>query len=1050
MSEAAPVEAPRVGLRRRLAERLFGFDYFISYRRTSSTRYAKALRAALIDRRLSAFLDAAGDGFVPGMPLARETARAVRSSTAMVLLVQSDTFESEYIIDEIRRFHRAGKLLVPIDLDGTLARLRNDPEARQEVTDDEETRGLLEATCLSPIAIEEEDRAQEPSQDVVDKLAGGLGTLTRAVLRARFILATALLVVLLASAAMVGWTQERAARKQSLRRLAEVEWRAAILAREDTDSIRAAHHFLASATASAEAGDDDRVSDAQLAASLELRAFDRAWVHGGVVDGIAFAPEAKRFVAWSREGLLRLWSTEQAQPLWSAAESTPIDDVLWLAQGRHFLSHSGHGIVARWAPAESNQPTWRYEHDNPIDGFGYHQDTGRALAWSGDGYVFLLNATSGESLQTWRHGSSVISGAFDSSGSRVVTASSDETVCMWSTADTEPKWCQTFDSGARGAVWSPDESSVLSWTIAGAVHLLGATDGASAWQRRHNDAVIGGRFVDAETVLTWSEDGICTLRAVRDGEEIWQLEQPGNLDGCDLAPSKDRALTWAGWAGDRTARLWTRSSSTPSAWEAVTFSHESDVHDAWIQASGDVLSRTAEGQLLIWSAGEIEPTWMQHHRGLGGVAPDPSGGVLSWGDNGIIRRWTPERSAPTSAPVAIGRAELSTDGSSVLSATSDAVVRYRVADAEILDRFEHRCGLLGWRLLPTGNVLSWCDDGQLFVWISSQEEPRRLDGEDDLLAVTLLAEGRTALAWHEGGEHRLWSLVDGESIATLTHWRADEVAYDEMTGRLITWGGHDQTARVWDASSGTPLAAYEHDNWIQWAAFGDNDTLVTLSGLEVRLIPAEVCDGCEVVDRRLNHDGELEGAELSADGRRVITWTDKEVLLWDVGSGQLLHENGYEDEDPVGLRGAVVNADGSMVVSWTAAGLRSWTPQRPHEISDHPASGTAAVRFDRNADRFWSWSHSGVIRLWSHGRTEHLLELAGTDSVGALELSPEGAALLAWDHETAPRWWSIAASQELDPHREMVALAARSGVGFGETGRVETMPFTEWLELVAR
>lgn len=71
---------------------LYGFDFFISYSRRDGTAYAEALHASLSrglqsKRGFRCFLDSSPEGLTVSHRLTRETERAVRRSTALIVIV---------------------------------------------------------------------------------------------------------------------------------------------------------------------------------------------------------------------------------------------------------------------------------------------------------------------------------------------------------------------------------------------------------------------------------------------------------------------------------------------------------------------------------------------------------------------------------------------------------------------------------------------------------------------------------------------------------------------------------------------------------------------------------------------------------------------------------------------------------------------------------------------------------------------------------------------------------------------------------------------------
>src|SRR5207249_10798602 len=119
---------------------------------------ANALRDELQrgEPRFSVFLDVTGEGFVAGRELKPETKRAVRSSTALIALVDRSAFDEDslYMPGEVVSFNSLGKLVVPVDLDGCLRSARADARHREALPASELTRRMLDV-LIDRITIEE-------------------------------------------------------------------------------------------------------------------------------------------------------------------------------------------------------------------------------------------------------------------------------------------------------------------------------------------------------------------------------------------------------------------------------------------------------------------------------------------------------------------------------------------------------------------------------------------------------------------------------------------------------------------------------------------------------------------------------------------------------------------------------------------------------------------------------------------------------------------------------------------------------------------------------
>jgi WD40 repeat protein len=187
---------------------LYGFDLFVSYRHKASSPYAEELKRRLQSGRsaLQVFLDRSEDGFTSGTTLSADTRRAIRSSTALVVLVERSVFaaDSNHVPVEVAGFNERGKLIIPVDLDGCLERSRTDPDFRQSLAVGDAGRVMLD-TLLERLAVSDVYRGgSTPSAEVESKLRLACQSMTRTARRVGVILGTAMLILTLFGALATG------------------------------------------------------------------------------------------------------------------------------------------------------------------------------------------------------------------------------------------------------------------------------------------------------------------------------------------------------------------------------------------------------------------------------------------------------------------------------------------------------------------------------------------------------------------------------------------------------------------------------------------------------------------------------------------------------------------------------------------------------------------------------------------------------------------------------------------------------------------------------
>jgi WD40 repeat protein len=115
-----PAPPTRRGLLERLGSFLLGDDIFISYSRADALNYSLALANQLAGRKFLSFVDQYGTSADEKLPPLLKL--KVRRSTALVLVGTEGAAASDAVRQEIEEFRLTGRPIIPIDVDGSLAR----------------------------------------------------------------------------------------------------------------------------------------------------------------------------------------------------------------------------------------------------------------------------------------------------------------------------------------------------------------------------------------------------------------------------------------------------------------------------------------------------------------------------------------------------------------------------------------------------------------------------------------------------------------------------------------------------------------------------------------------------------------------------------------------------------------------------------------------------------------------------------------------------------------------------------------------------------------
>jgi len=173
-------------------------------------------------------------------------------------------------------------------------------------------------------------------------------------------------------------------------------------------------------------------------------------------------------------------------------------------------------------------------------------------------------------------------------------------------------------------------------------------------------------------------------------------------------------------------------------------------------------------------------------------------------------------------------------------------------------------------MIRTGHVFKWHEKA-VYVTAFSPDGKRVVTGSGDNTA-------------------RLWDASTGAEIAVLNaHAGGIHAASFSPDGKCVVTGSDDNTARLWDASTGAEIAVLNaHTGGIHAASFSpDGKRVVTgSSDNTARLWDASTGAGIAVLNA---HTGGIHAASFSPDGKRVVTGSgDYTAKIFDVSRSEAI------------------------------------------------------------------------------------------------------------------------------------------------------------------
>ena len=457
------------------------------------------------------------------------------------------------------------------------------------------------------------------------------------------------------------------------------------------------------------------------------------------------------------------------------------------------------------------------------------------------------------------HDGSVSGALFSRDESRILSWSYDKTLRLWDAATGAPIGpAMRHDGSVSGALFSRDESRILSWSYDKTLRLWDAATGAPIGPAmRHDGSVSGARFSrDESLILSWSDDGTLRLWDAATGAPIGPaMRHDGSVFGARFSRDQSRILSWS---NDGTLRLWDAATGAPIG---PAMKHD-DPDDPVIGAlfsrdESRILSWSSDGTLRLWNAATGAPIGpaMRHYGSVfGALFSRDESRILSWSSDKTLRLWdaaTGTSIGPTMRhDDSVSGALFSRDESRILSWSYDKTLRLWEAatGAPIGPAMKHDGLVSGARFSrDESRILSWSYDKTLRLWDAATGAPIGPAMKHDGLVsgARFSRDERRILSWSDDRTLRLWDAATGAPIGpAMRHDRSVSGArFSRDESRILSWS-HDNTLRLWDAATGAPIG------------------------------PA------------MRHDGSVSGARFSRDESRILSWSsDGTLRLWDAATG---------------------------------------------------------------------------------------------------------------------------------------------------------------------
>jgi WD40 repeat protein len=302
-------------------------------------------------------------------------------------------------------------------------------------------------------------------------------------------------------------------------------------------------------------------------------------------------------------------------------------------------------------------------------------------------------------------------------------------------------------------------------------------------------------------------------------------------------------------------------------------------------------------------------------------------------------------------------------------------------------------------------------------------EIRRLGGlQGSVYGITFSSNGKMVAFGGSDNTVRVW---DPDTGAELTAFASHRGPVRRITfsrdGRKIATGGADGTVRLWNADTGRQLHLFEgHGDTVETVGFTPDGSEVASGAWDGSLMLWNCTSGQRVRQFREAKEG-LKAVVFSPDGKDLLAcgWTDQ-VRTWERTTGRVLRDAGPSARTSFAM---AIAPQASLVASTSQHGIVLWDARTGQQVQriETQLDGSFALAFSADSKILASASRDNSsasrdnsVNLWDTTTGKLIQSIEGhKERIWALAFAPNGKILASGGEDHSTRLWDANTGHEL-------------------------------------